>query len=85
MTTTASSSIDLANTTITFPRRIAFGASHHDSKCTDQHVQNGILLAVLLHRQSGVQERLVARPNLDRELPRLDNELVAQRPHRELR
>ena len=44
-----------------------------------------MLLAVLLYRQGGVQERLVARPNLDRELPRLDDKLVAQRPHRELR
>ena len=42
-------------------------------------------LPVLLNGQGRVQERLVARPDLDRELARLDHPLAVQRPEAELR
>ena len=47
------------------------------------HMYKGV--PFLLNGQGRVQERLVARPDLDRELARLDHPLVVQRPKPELR
>lgn len=47
------------------------------------HMYKGV--PFLLNGQGRVQERLVARPDLDRELARLDHPLAVQRPEAELR